>query len=234
MTDDGHDTNITFASSWERNWLEPLINNTYFWNNTLILLTFDEVETYTIQNKVYAILIGGAIPDSLKGTTDDTFYNHYSTISTVALNWGLPSLGRWDCEANVFALVANKTNYKNVAVNTTGIYFNASYPGPLSDTAYLPRWPVPNTEASCASGLGVLASIKSTWGNATGTYNYTNVYPYDSTSGTDTGGSPVAGGSINGTGTGSAPAATSSKAAASMMSISAPLAVIAWFVALLV
>jgi acid phosphatase len=233
MTNDGHDTNVTFASSWERSWITPLLNNSAFWNNSLILLTFDETETYTVQNKIFAVLLGGAIPANLVGTTDNTYYNHYSAISTVSLNWGLPSLGRWDCEANVFALVANKTGYKNIDLDTTGLYFNHSYPGPLSDTAYVAKWPVPNTEAQCASGLGVLGSIKSTWGNSTGTYNYTNVYPYDAGSGTDTGGTPVTGGKINGTASGSAPAATSSKAAASMISVSAPLAIAAWFVALL-
>src|SRR6201996_7230375 len=145
MTDDGHDTNVTFASTWERNWLNPLLNNTYFMNNTLILLTFDESETYTLQNKVFSILIGGAIPNNLKGTTDNTFYNHYSTIATVSANWGLPSLGRWDCQANVFELVAKKTGYKNYKVDTTNLFCNESYPGPLSDAEYIPTWPIPTT-----------------------------------------------------------------------------------------
>jgi acid phosphatase len=149
------------------------LNNTYFMNNTLILLTFDESETYTLKNNIFAVLLGGAIPTNLKGTTDGTFYNHYSTISSVSANFGLPSLGRWDCNANVFALVANKTNYKNAAVDTTNLYYNQSYPGPLSDTQYKAGWPTPNVNATCASGQGVLASVKSTWGNHTPTYNYT-------------------------------------------------------------
>lgn len=215
MTDDGHDTNITFASVWERNWLAPLLNNSAFMNGTLLLLTFDETETYTEQNKVFSILIGGpdVIPPSLKGTTDNTFYNHYSTISSVSVNWGLPSLGRWDCEANVFAVVANKTGYVNVNVNTQNLYFNMSYPGPVSDNLYIDAWPVPNTSAMCASGMGVLESVKKTWGSLTETYNYTNVYPYDSSSNTNNGGTPTVGGGI--TNTSSSPAASSSKGAAS-------------------
>lgn len=232
MTNDGHDTNVSFTSSWEKNFLAPLINNTYFWSNTLILLTFDEIETYPEQNKVFSILIGGAVPDSLKGTTDNTFYNHYSTISTVAVNWGLPSLGRWDCEANVFALVANKTGYTNAKVDTTSLYFNQSYPGPLSDSQYIARWPAPNLTAKCASGLGVLDSVKSTWANTTATYNYTNAYPYDAASNNNNGGTPVVGGSVSsssssstasGTATGTASkssaaaGATSSAAASDML-----------------
>jgi acid phosphatase len=193
-------------------------------NNTLLLLTFDETETYTQGNKVFSILLGGAIPDSLKGTTDDTFYNHYSAISTVSVNWGLPSLGRWDCEANVFALVANATKYKNAKVDTSKLYFNQSYPGPLSDTAYIPTWPVPDTSAKCASGLGVLDAVKKTYGTTKATYNYTNVYPYDAASNTN-GGTPVTNGQTNSTG--SAPAATSSKAGAAILSVGSSLVAVA-------
>jgi acid phosphatase len=228
MTDDGHDTNVSFASTWERNFMTPLLNNSYFMNNTLILLTFDEVETYTTGNKVFSILLGGAIPANLKGTTDNTFYNHYSTIASMSVNWGLPSLGRWDCEANVFALVANKTGYTNAKVDTSNLFFNASYPGPLSDALYTPHWPVPNITAKCASGYGVLSSVKTTWANLTQTYNYTNVYPYDAPDSNDVGGTPVTNGQASsaggvpapttssgtGTSTSASPAASSSKAAA--------------------
>lgn len=91
MTNDGHDTSVTVAGNWARNWLTPLLNNSYFMENTLVLLTFDETETYTTRNVVYTLLLGGAVPQELHGTTDDTFYNHYSAISSVSVNWGLPS-----------------------------------------------------------------------------------------------------------------------------------------------
>lgn len=212
MTDDGHDTNVTFASTWERNWITPLLNNSYFMNNTLILLTFDEIETYGIPNKAFAVLLGGAIPENLKGTTDDTFYNHYSTISTVSMNWGLPSLGRWDCEANVFELVANKTGYKNFQVNTTGLYFNQSYPGPLSDHLYVPEWPAPAINAKCANGLGVLPSIKTAWANTTPMFNYsTSPFGYDAAAGNNVGGS-VSGGNLSSSAAGSATGGASATA----------------------
>lgn len=35
--------------------------------------------TYDINNNVYSLLLGNVIPDHLRGTTDDTFYTHYST-----------------------------------------------------------------------------------------------------------------------------------------------------------
>lgn len=236
MTDDGHDTNVTFAGSWESTFLAPLLNNTDFMNGTLLMLTYDEDETYTEHNNIFTILIGGpgVIPESLKGTTDSTFYNHFSTISTVSLNWGLPSLGRWDCEANVFGIVANATGFKNADVDTTNLYFNSSYPGPLSATKFLARWPAPGTNAKCAAGLGVLPAIAKTWSGTTPTYNYTNVYPYDEASGNNIGGTLVTGAQASsvpgsssatssstpsGTATGSAAASTSSKASSANANI---------------
>ena len=226
MTNDGHDTTITFAANWSRSFLEPLLNNTYFMNNTLVILTFDEVETYNTSNKVWAVLLGGAIPKSLYGTTDSTFYNHYSMISTVSVNWGLPSLGRWDCEANVLATVANVTSYKNAVVDVTGLYFNSSYPGTLSDSLYTPIWPIPDTTAKCASGKGVLSSIVSTWGQSNGTMNYTNVYPYDLAAQNNVGaglsGTPTSkpSSSASGTSTSSNSPSSSSKSAALKLDVS--------------
>jgi acid phosphatase len=49
--------------------------NEYFWNNTLLLLTFDENESYGIQNKMFSILTGGAVPQKMWGTVDNTFYS---------------------------------------------------------------------------------------------------------------------------------------------------------------
>lgn len=221
MTNDGHDTTITFTANWARNFLNPLLNNTYFMNNTLIILTFDEDETYTDKNKMFSVLLGGAIPNSLKGTTDNTFYNHYSMISTVSLNWGLPSLGRWDCNANVLALVANKTGHTNTVVNTTNLYFNTSYPGPLSDKQFLLSWPVPATNAKCLAG-SILGSVVTTWGKSDGSFNYTNVYPYDQVHLNDVGGAastatstmPSTTGSATATGTGSGTSSASASSTA--------------------
>ena len=45
---------------------------------------------------VTLLLLGGAVPESARGTTDSTYYTHYSLLSTVEANWGLGSLGRGD------------------------------------------------------------------------------------------------------------------------------------------
>ncbi|KAG7408973.1 Acid phosphatase [Fusarium oxysporum f. sp. raphani] len=180
IRDDGHDTGLAFAGRWLHEWLGPLMDDEYFMNGTLIVVTFDEAKMDDIPNKVFTVLLGGAVHPSLHGTTDSMYYNHYSMLSTVSVNWDLPSLGRWDCDANVFSVLANKVGYKNTDISYQGLSWNVSYPGPLNDVQELPGWwPRPDTEAKCASGRGVLGSVKSVWGRSGGSYNYTNVYPYD-------------------------------------------------------
>ncbi len=97
MVNDGHDTSVDYAASWLQYWLVPLLSNQNFNDNgTLVVLTFDENESYTENNCVLTLLLGGAVPASARGTTDSTFYTHYSLLSTVEANWGLGSLGRGD------------------------------------------------------------------------------------------------------------------------------------------
>ncbi|KAF4333691.1 acid phosphatase [Fusarium beomiforme] len=194
IRDDGHDTGLAFAGRWLHEWLGPLMENEYFMNRTLIVVTFDEAKQHDIPNKVFTVLLGGAIHPSLHGTTDSMYYNHYSTLSTVSVNWDLPSLGRWDCDANVFSVLANKVGYKNTDISYQGLSWSVSYPGPLNDAQELPGWwPKPDTEAKCAAGRGVLGSVKSVWGRSGGSYNYTNVYPYDDSYQATKGNIPVVG-----------------------------------------
>lgn len=100
MTSDGHDSSITVAGQWARDFLEPLLANEDFnINKTLIVLTWDECENYLAENRVLAVLLGSAVPDSLVGTTDSTEFSHYSLSKTAQDNWGLGSLGKNDVDA---------------------------------------------------------------------------------------------------------------------------------------
>lgn len=158
---------MTVAGAWTRTFLEPLLENPKFMNNTLVLVTFDENETYTIQNRVLAILLGDAVPESLIGTTDSTFYDHYSEISTVQANWELDTLGRFDIGANVFSLVAEQTG--DTLRKWSGPqaldqrYFNYSYAGVFNHRSGAVRSYVkPNVEAEYA-GRKVHQSVVDTW-----------------------------------------------------------------------
>ncbi|EWC48482.1 hypothetical protein DRE_07758 [Drechslerella stenobrocha 248] len=162
----GHDTSVTYAGEWLRSWLEPLLKNPNFINNTLVLVTFDENDTYAKQNRVFSILLGDVVPKELVGTKDDAYYNHYSELSTVEANWDLSTLGRYDVGANVFRLVGKKTGDKiRSPRNIDDIYNNKSYGGIFNSHAS--RWapqPVPDTDADFA-GRKVLESIRRQWGS---------------------------------------------------------------------
>ncbi|GJJ13952.1 hypothetical protein Clacol_008209 [Clathrus columnatus] len=158
LVDDAHDTNIDYAAQWIQFWLLPLLNNTDFNDNrTVVMITFDENETMTINNQVLTLLLGGGIPEKLRGTTDSTYYTHYSILSTVQNNWGLGSLGRGDTNAtmaNVFSFVAEVTGWKNVNVTDNAIpltNISGPIPGPLNSDVYIP-FTAPNVSAVGAGG----------------------------------------------------------------------------------
>jgi acid phosphatase len=191
MTSDGHDTSVTTAGVWLKTFLEPLMNDKKFMDNTLVMITFDENETYSIQNKVFSILLGDAVPKSLVGTTDPNYYNHYSEISTVEANWDLHTLGRYDVGANVFQFVADKTHDVirtwSDGASLSNYYFNSSYPGIFSSVKSAPL-PAPNS-LSFVNGRTTLPEIILKWGmQAAKTYYYGQleiadgahppVYPY--------------------------------------------------------
>ncbi|RWA13173.1 hypothetical protein EKO27_g1939 [Xylaria grammica] len=103
MTNDGHDTSVTVAGKWARSFLDPLLSNANFnKDRTLIILTFDESESYLKENRVFSVLLGSAVPSSKVGTTDSTRYNHYSLTKTVEDNWALGNLGQNDVNAVSF------------------------------------------------------------------------------------------------------------------------------------
>lgn len=169
MTSDGHDSSVTVAGAWTRNFLEPLLSDSRFMNNTLVLVTFDENSSYAIQNRVLALLLGDAVPEELRGTSDPAFYTHYSELATVQANWGLDTLGRWDVGANVFSVVASATGDEVREWNEeafgplSGRYFNLSYDGVFNDDAAYPVYPAPNLDIESPSGRVVAESIKETW-----------------------------------------------------------------------
>ncbi|OAA57541.1 acid phosphatase phoa [Niveomyces insectorum RCEF 264] len=147
MTSDGHDSSVTVAGAWTRNFVEPLLTDRRFMQNTLVLITFDENGSYGEQNRILGILLGDAVPQHLVGTTDAHFYNHYSTIATVEANWNLPTLGRWDVGANVYQLVAQRTgdllrefNPRNLAKH----FYNESYDGVFNSAPHYAVYPKPN------------------------------------------------------------------------------------------
>lgn len=174
----GHDTNVDFMSKWIQFWLNPLLADPRFNDNrTIILLTFDETESrfmpfftpavgststlsiaYSINNRIWTLVLGGGLPISLKNTTDDTFYTHYSCLSTVEANWGLGSLGRGDTNAtlnNVFDFVASVTGWKNndISGDSSEIRAYTVFPSHLPDDLEY------GTDLGCVALLNLTGTI---------------------------------------------------------------------------
>ncbi len=166
MTSDGHDTSVTVAGTWTRNFLEPLLGDKRFMNRTLVLVTFDENSTYARRNRILAILLGDAVPPALVGTNDDTFYNHYSEIASVQANWCLDTLGRWDVGANVWKMVADKTGDRartwSGDVPLSDMYWNQSYDGVFNNAPKNPTYPKPNLSLKQGE-RGVSPAVLSLW-----------------------------------------------------------------------
>ncbi|KAH9061779.1 hypothetical protein EDB83DRAFT_2552154 [Lactarius deliciosus] len=105
-------------------------------------------DTYTV-----ALLLGGAVPESVRVTVDSTYYTHYPSLSTVEINWGLGSLGCGDMNktlSNVYSFVA--TGYTNLDVSLADIplmNITGTIPGPLNVQYYVTA---PNTSAGGAGG----------------------------------------------------------------------------------
>ncbi|KAG6898762.1 hypothetical protein C0993_004487, partial [Termitomyces sp. T159_Od127] len=163
MLNDGHDTNVTFAGTWVRGWLEPLLGNSNFnGDKTLIMLTFDENGNDTTPNRIFTVILGNALPTYLVGQTDDTFYTHYSTIATLEANWDLHTLGRWDTGSNVFKFVAEQTGDVIRQADIRSLFLNESYPGIFSELSKPAKQPIPNTKI-VVNGRTVLPAIKKAW-----------------------------------------------------------------------
>ena len=104
LNNDGHDTDTAYVATYlQKNWI-PRFQNPKFTKDLAMVMTYDESETYSAPNHVYAALIGDAIKGTVNNHTDATTYSHYSLIKTVEDNWGLGSLGTNDTSAKAIKI----------------------------------------------------------------------------------------------------------------------------------
>jgi hypothetical protein len=98
MQNDGHDTGTEFAGIWATTFFEEYYSK--FPNGTLFVFTWDESNYHVGTNQIWTFLIGSMITP---GTSDHTYFDHYSLLKTVESNWDLGSLGRNDdADVNLF------------------------------------------------------------------------------------------------------------------------------------
>lgn len=96
---DAHDTNLEYASNWLRGFLALRIQQKAFNENTMFVLTFDEDNGASSNNKVFTTLFGPDFHPSTDKKVDNTRYNHYSLLKTIEDNWDLGDLDEHDKKA---------------------------------------------------------------------------------------------------------------------------------------
>lgn len=161
IDNDAHDTGIEpFGSDWLEYWLLPLLKDERFnGEKTVVFVTFDENDMGPGNNQVYTVAVGNGIPKHLRGTKDNTYYNHYTVLSTTQLNWGLNCLGRQDTNKtmnNVLGFVADQAGYKNtVVLNPPLTNTSVRATGPLNTfPEFQTPWEAPNLKAKCVNPHG--------------------------------------------------------------------------------
>lgn len=96
LRNDGHDTGVFYADEWLSTTFGPLLLDRRFTDGLLLVVTFDEGESFPSSNHILTLLLG----DSVKpGARSDNAYNHYSLLRLVEDEFGLGTLGENDAEA---------------------------------------------------------------------------------------------------------------------------------------
>lgn len=97
---DGHDpttdppVGLIKASRWLESFLEPLLQDERFMDETLTVVTFDEsnAKWFPDDNHIYTVFLGNMVHP---GRFDQS-YNHYNVLRTIEVNFGLPPLADGD------------------------------------------------------------------------------------------------------------------------------------------
>jgi acid phosphatase len=80
LCDDAHNCSLSTADSWLQNNIDPLIKDSQFQKNGLLIIVFDEADTSDVTNgggHIAAVLVS---PFSKRGFQSSTFYQHQSVL----------------------------------------------------------------------------------------------------------------------------------------------------------
>ncbi|KAI8975522.1 phosphoesterase family-domain-containing protein [Mycotypha africana] len=104
IDNDAHDTDMAFGSRWLKRFLASRIKERAFNENTMFVLTFDEDDGASDDNRVLTVLFGPDFHHKIISGTDKTKYTHYSLLRTIEDNWDLGDLGQHDKNAKLISL----------------------------------------------------------------------------------------------------------------------------------
>jgi hypothetical protein len=102
--DDGHNTDVAYADTWIGNHVMPLLSNSKFMKDMLVVITFDENDdasggtdegptTPGKNNQIYTALYGSMVK---AGSTSSAQYDHHSMMRTIENALGTGTLGQGD------------------------------------------------------------------------------------------------------------------------------------------
>ncbi len=98
LSNDGHNTGVTFADAYLFKKFGPLLKDSKFMNQMLFIVTFDESGAKDNKNQIYTALYGDSV---ISGANSNKAYTHYSILKTIENAWGLGSLNKNDAGASV-------------------------------------------------------------------------------------------------------------------------------------
>jgi hypothetical protein len=94
LDNDGHDTCITFACNWVKEFLAGVPPER--WNDSLVIVTFDEASgSDAANNQIATVFLGPLVTNGRVAE----HYNHYNVLRTIEDNFGLAPLADGDCKA---------------------------------------------------------------------------------------------------------------------------------------
>ena len=101
MCNSMHDCSIATGDAWLKTWAPRILASPAWQNNGVLFVTFDDGNTdsgcctYAAGGKIDTLVISPLVKP---GFTSNVPYDHYSLLRTIEEAWGLPLLGKANCD----------------------------------------------------------------------------------------------------------------------------------------
>jgi phospholipase C len=104
MCNDGHDCPLSASDAWLQTWVPQILQSPAWQDGGALFITYDEGEkadgaccTYGEGGRIAMLVIA---PQGKTGYTSQVAYDHYSLLRTIEQAWGLPLLGKANCDCS--------------------------------------------------------------------------------------------------------------------------------------
>jgi phosphatidylinositol-3-phosphatase len=103
MCNDAHDCPIDAGDAWLRDWVPQILASPAWKDNGALFITFDEGSTnagccqHAAGGRIATLVVSPLVQP---GFRSDVPYTHYSLLRTIEAAWGLPLLGKANCDCS--------------------------------------------------------------------------------------------------------------------------------------